>query len=38
MNYQYESAAERREREKQDIKNLFQHLVIDEKNVLYGGI
>lgn len=31
MNYQYESAAERREREKQDIKNLFQHLVIDEK-------
>lgn len=31
MNYQYESAAERRKREKQDIKNLFQHLVIDEK-------
>ena len=31
MNYQYESAAERRKREKQDIKDLFQHLVINEK-------
>lgn len=31
MSYILESAAERREREKKDIKNLFQHLVIDEK-------
>lgn len=30
MYYQHESATERREREKQDIKALFQHLVINE--------
>lgn len=31
MNYQHESAAERKEREKRDIKDMFQHLVINEK-------
>lgn len=30
MYYQHESTAERREREKQDIKALFQQLVINE--------
>ena len=30
MNYQLESTAERRLRKKQDIKAMFQHLVINE--------